>query len=171
LTERLFFALWPHARQREALARIQGELPAGQGRKTHPEDLHITLVFLGDLHLKRRVCAEQVAAGIQASPFVLSLDRFGCFPKAGILWCGASERPQPLLDLLHALREGLLDCGFLPERRRFKPHVTLARRAGPLPARDLGHPVAWPVSEFALVVAQSGERPRYRVEHRWPLLS
>jgi 2'-5' RNA ligase len=47
--------------------------------------------------------------------------------------------------------------------------VTLARKARPLPARVLEPPVIWPVSEFALVIARPGERPRYQVERRWPL--
>lgn len=171
MTERLFFALWPGERQRTELARIQGELPMHRGRKTHPEDLHITLVFLGDLDARRRSCAEEAADRVQTAPFALRLDHLGSFPRARVLWCGASQRPQPLLDLLHALSSGLRDCGFRPERRPFEPHVTLARKARPLGAQALEHPVVWPVSELALVIACPGERPRYRVERRWPLIS
>lgn len=171
MTERLFFALWPGERQRGALTRVQqDELPDHRGRRTHPEDLHITLVFLGDLDPQRRACAEEAADRVRAAPFSLSLNRFGCFPRARVLWCGASERPQSLLDLLHALNSGLLGCGFRPERRPFEPHVTLARKARPLPTRELEHPVAWPVSDFALVIAKPGERPRYRVERTWSLI-
>jgi len=170
VTERLFFALWPGERERGALTRIQDELADHRGRRTHPEDLHITLVFLGDLDPKRRACAEEAANRVQAAPFSLYLNRLGYFPRARIRWCGASERPQPLLDLLHALNGGLLSCGFHPERRPFEPHATLARKARPLPARELEHPVAWPVSEFALVIARPGECPRYRVVRRWPLI-
>jgi 2'-5' RNA ligase len=170
VTERLFFALWPGERQRTELTEVQRDLPVRGGRSVHPEDLHITLVFLGDLHAQRRACAEEVADLMYAAPFSLSLDRVGCFPRARVLWCGASQRPQSLLDLLHALNGGLLGCGFRPERRPFEPHVTLAREARPLPARDLEHAITWPVSEFALVIARPGERPRYRVERRWPLI-
>jgi 2'-5' RNA ligase len=169
VTERLFFALWPGEQQRTVLTGIQRGLPAYNGRLIHPEDLHITLVFLGDLDARRRACAEEAADRTQASPFALTLDCFGCFPRARVLWCGASDRPQSLLDLLHVLNGGLLDCGLRPERRPFKPHVTLARKARPLPARVLEPPVIWPVSEFALVIARPDERPRYQVERRWPL--
>ena len=152
------------------LTRIQRLLPAGPGRLTHPEDLHITLVFLGALDLEGRACAEGVADLVRAPPFALSLDRLGCFPRVRVLWCGASESPQPLLNLLYALESGLLGCGFRPARRSFKPHVTLARKAHPLSARGLEQPVDWPVSDFALVAGRPGERPRYRVERRWPLI-
>ncbi len=171
MIERLFFALWPGDQQRLALTRVQQKLPNHPGRLAHPEDLHITLVFLGDLDRDRRACAEEAADQVSGTPFALSLDRFGCFPRARVLWCGASERPQPLLDLLHALNGGLLGCGFRPERRPFKPHVTLARKARPLPARELTHPIPWPVSQFALVTARPGERPRYRLVREWSLVS
>jgi hypothetical protein len=48
--------------------------------------------------------------------------------------------------------------------------VTLARDARTLPVRQLESPIRWPVSDFALVVARSGERPRYRVLRRWGLI-
>jgi len=169
VTERLFFALWPGERQRTALAGVQRDLPDHGGRETHPEDLHLTLVFLGDLDAERRACAEEVADSVRGVPFALNLDRCGCFPRARVLWCGASAWPRPLLDLVHALDSGLRGCGFRPERRAFTPHVTLARKARPLPARGIEPPVVWPISAFALVIARPGECPRYRVEHSWSL--
>lgn len=187
MTERLFFALWPGAGQRAALADVLRRLPH-QGRATHPEDLHLTLVFLGELDPPARACAEAVAGRVRAARFTLVLDHLGAFPRARVLWCGASRRPQPLLDLVRSLAEGLGACGFRPERRPFAPHVTLARQARPpahwtpgrwvAPGGDgpaegagpfLDHPVDWPVSEFVLVVSLPGEHPKYRVESRWPL--
>lgn len=170
-TERLFFALWPCEQQRVALTRIQHGLPKHRGRLAGRDDLHITLVFLGDLDSDRRACAEKAADTIRAASFTLLLDRFGCFHRSKVLWCGATDRPQPLFELLSALNGGLLSCGFRPERRPFTPHVTLARKALPLPARALAHPIEWPVSTFVLVVARPGERPRYRVVREWPLAS
>jgi len=170
VTERLFFALWSDERQRRLLAGIRRNLPDHGGRKTHPEDFHLTLVFLGDLDAEGRAYAEKVAGRIRVAPFVLNLDRCGCFPRARILWCGASKRPQPLLDLLYALNDGLAGCGFRPERRALAPHVTLVRKARPLPAREIEPPVVWPVSDFALVSAWPGQCPRYRVERSWSLI-
>lgn len=169
MTERLFLALWPGERQRTALARVGKDLPDHGGRATHAEDLHLTLVFLGDSDAERRACAEKVADLVRGAPFVLKLDRYGCFPRARVLWCGASAWPQSLPDLVHALNDGLQGCGFGPERRPFVPHVTLARRARPLPARDIDPPIVWPVTAFALVIARPGECPRYWVQRTWSL--
>lgn len=108
---------------------------------------------------------------IRAAPFTLTLDRIGCFPRARVLWCGASRHPRALAELPQALNRGLIGCGFRPERRRFAPHVTLARKARPLPARVLADPIDWPVSEFALVLARPGEWPRYRLVRTWQLVS
>ncbi|WP_089724615.1 RNA 2',3'-cyclic phosphodiesterase [Candidatus Thiosymbion oneisti] len=170
MTERLFFALWPGEPQRRLLAGVQRDLPDHRGRKTHPQDLHLTLVFLGDLDAQGRACAEEIAGQVRGAPFVLNLDRCDCFPRAGVLWCGTSARPQPLLDLVQALNDGLRGCGFCPERRAFEPHVTLARKSRPLPARALEPPIIWPVSAFALVIARPGQCPRYQVERSWPLI-
>jgi len=170
VTERLFFALWPGERQQRLLTSVQEEMPDHQGRKTHPQDLHLTLIFLGDLDAERRVCAEKATGRVRGVPFTLNLDRLGCFPRAGVLWCGISEQPRPLPDLVHTLNGGLAACGFRPERRAFTPHVTLVHKARPLPAHEIKPPVVWPVSSFAMVITRPGERPRYRVERSWPLI-
>ena len=72
-------------------------------------------------------------------------------------------------SLVHALGDRLSGCGFRPEKRDYRPHVTLARKVQPIPACKLERPVFWQVAEFALVVARPGQRPRYRVERSWIL--
>lgn len=169
MAERFFFALWPGAAQRLGLVRVRRDLPDHGGRDTHPEDLHLTLFFLGELDVERRACAEAAADGVQGMAFSLTLDRVGAFPRARILWCGASESPPPLLDLVEALNDGLRGCGLRPERRPYVAHATLARKARPLPARSLDDPIRWPVKEFVLAAGREGAPPRYRVLRRWPL--
>jgi 2'-5' RNA ligase len=137
----------------------------------HPRDLHVTLVFLGDLDAKQRICAERAAGCARGEPFRLTLDRFGCFSRARVLWCGASQCPQPLHDLVRSLNGGLLGCGLRPERRHFFPHVTLVRKARVLPGCELVSAIDWSVSAFVLAIARPGEKPRYRVVREWPLAS
>jgi 2'-5' RNA ligase len=170
VADRLFFALWPGEAQRLALTRVQRVLPAHHGRDAHPEDLHVTLVFLGDLDAERRACAETVADQVRGRPLVLNLDRVGCFPRARVLWCGADHCPDPLLDLVGALNRGLRDCRIRLDHRPYTPHATLARKARPLHGYSLEVPITWPVDHFVLATSQEGGPPRYRVLRRWPLV-
>lgn len=169
MTERLFFALWPGDAQRRALTRVQGGLPFPAGREAHPLDIHLTLVFLGPVGLRQRGCAEQAAAQVRGHAFELILDRVGSFPRSCTRWCGIDSCPQPLKDLVGALNNALGNCGFVPESRPFRPHITLARKAAVLESRLLEHPIQWPVEEFVLAYSQGGPPPRYRIAHRWSL--
>ncbi len=170
MAERLFFALWPEDDQRRGFQNLLSQLPKRHGREPHPDDIHVTLAFLGDVEPERRVCAERAAEGVRADPFSLIFDRVGYWPRPRILWCGASERPAPLLGLLATLNRGLLGCGFEPDRRPFAPHVTLARKAPPIEARSVEPPIPWPVDSFALVGSRLGVRPSYQVLRRWALI-
>lgn len=171
-TERLFFALWPDEGTRSALARVQRDLAPPNGRRVHPEDIHLTVVFLGPATPEQRDCAERTAAKVAARdgsvPFELMLERIGSFPRARVFWCGAPVCPPPLLELVVCLNRELRDCGFVPERRPYRPHVTLMRKARPVPAQDLRQPIRWRVGELVLVTG-TGAVPRYRVLRRWAL--
>ena len=94
-----------------------------------PENFHVTLRFIGEVD---RVQAEEIdlaLAAIRAPPLVLTLAGIGTFAKAGrviTLWTGVDR--NDLLDHLHGKIETALQrAGLEPERRRFNPHVTLAR--------------------------------------------
>ncbi len=167
---RLFFALWPDARTRKALRSVQDGLRADNGRLTHPADLHITLVFLGNVESGRIPCVEAVAADIHIEPFDLRIDRLDYWRLPRILWCGPASKPPALDALVGDLQEGLQACHFEPERRPYAPHVTLARKARPTKARALDEGLPWPVRDFVLVASlSSAEPPRYEVLRRWPL--
>lgn len=171
MPERLFFALWPGEEQRLALTRVQRECSPHHGRATHPEDLHLTLVFLGALEPERRACSESVGDRVRGSPFTLGLTHIGYFARARALWCGPEAMPQPLPDLVDGLGRGLIDCGLLPESRPYSPHVTLARKLPPPQGlRPLAPSISWRVEEFVLAGGRGGGPARYRVLRRWPLV-
>jgi 2'-5' RNA ligase len=68
-------------------------------------------------------------AALKAPSFTLTLGGIGTFGKAGrsqSLWLGV-ERSEPLERLQSKIETALQRCGLEPERRRFSPHVTLAR--------------------------------------------
>lgn len=107
-----------------------------------PENVHLTLKFLGNIHPDRvpeigRVLSE--AAG-EIQPFPLALSGVGLFPKKGnprVLWVGVRD-PGRCLDRLHRrVESGLQSLGFELENRPFSPHLTVARIKSPKNAREL----------------------------------
>lgn len=174
MARRLFFALWPGAGQREALAELArtNHRKGAGGRLVNQAKLHITLVFLDKVEEDARACAEAAAERVSAVPFDLSIDRLGLWSRSGIWWAGCSTMPDALLDLVKALQGELRECGFMPEARPYHAHVTLARKAKRAERGPLEAPIAWPVSDFVLV--ESAPLPdrggvEYRILRRWPL--
>jgi 2'-5' RNA ligase len=152
---RLFLALWPDADVRSALAGQQAlwQWPAG-ARPTRIDSLHLTLHFIGAVDAAR-VPAILAACHSESACFTLMLDRPELWPNHCAVLC-ASERP-PALDALHQSLAQILRSLALPvEKRPFRPHVTLARRAaGAVPPREVA-PLRWPVHGHALVQSAGG---------------
>jgi 2'-5' RNA ligase len=168
--DRLFFALWPDLAVRRGLAALQEREPRVRGRPTHPEDLHLTLVFLGEMDAARRRCAEQTADAVRIPSFDLQLDQLGYWSRPRIFWCGARLTPEPLIELVQRLQAGLGSCAVERERRPYAAHITLARDAHPVPALDLTPVLHWPVREFVLVASRrGGPPPHYQLLRRWDL--
>ncbi|RLJ22015.1 RNA 2',3'-cyclic phosphodiesterase [bacterium endosymbiont of Escarpia laminata] len=170
--QRLFFGLWPDRKVRDRLARVGRQLGESGGRQHHPDDLHMTLVFLGKVTEQQLSCVKSVADAIDAEPFSLTLNRMGHWPRPRILWCGPETPPDALNGLVAELKQGLQTCGFEPERRPFKPHITLLRKmrsgeSGLL----LEPPIKWKAWEFVLAASGNGlDTPsRYRIIGRWPM--
>ena len=169
-SQRLFFALWPDDGIRQELVRIGSRLPRHDGRAPHPEDLHITLVFLGPVAPEQYACVLAAGGRVHAAPVELSIEHVGYWKRPRILWCAPAEIPPALSELVSALQQELTSCGFQPEKRRYSPHITLARKAKPVPAYALSQPLLWRVESLALVASHSGRKPpRYQVIKKWAL--
>ncbi len=131
----------------------------------------MTLVFLGRVDPDRLTCVRGVAAGIRIQPFTLELAKVDYWRRPRILWCGPDAIPSSLQQLVYDLQQGLIGCGFEPENRTYKPHVTLVRRARDARVQRLEQPVVWGPREFVLAGSRSGPvTPRYQVLHRWDLV-
>lgn len=167
---RLFFALWPDEAVRARLRAAQAAMPPRGGRPVHDADVHVTLVFLGMVDAARQACAERVAAAVHAERFVLRIDQQGYWPKPRVAWCAPGATPEALRQLVRRLTRALAGCGFAPEGRPYRPHVTLFRHSRAVPTGPLAEPFDWPASELVLVESvPRGDGPRYRVLARWPL--
>jgi 2'-5' RNA ligase len=165
---RYFFALWPDQKVCEELSTLSKSLPT-KGRPHNPLDLHMTLVFLGQVDESQLPCITDAADAISAEAFSLQLDITGFWPRPKIVWAGSKITPEPLSQLVFDLNQNLSTCGFEPERRQYKPHVTLYRKASKLDPAVIEKPIQWGAQDFVLAVSGGGRRDvRYRIVQRWP---
>jgi 2'-5' RNA ligase len=124
---RLFVALALPPELRSTVAGLAGGIP---GAKWVPsENYHLTLRFIGEIEKWRAQEVDDALAAIRGNAFDLSLRGLGTFEKAGrinALWVGV-ERNDTLTHLQNKIETALQRCGLAPERKRFSPHVTIAR--------------------------------------------
>lgn len=152
---RLFFALWPDAHTQKAMAHTLRQLRHPRGRAVAIDKYHVTLAFLGDVEKDSLTCLCEQAAQLSFPSCTLSMDRFGQFRRAGILWLGCSETPESLQGFRQSLEQALVPCGYRPEQRPFRPHITLFRHfMGRLAATEIA-PVEWQIRNFHLVLSES----------------
>jgi len=101
------------------------------------ENYHVSLRFIGETpgHVAEEI--DHTLASVNAPCFSLTLKGIGTFNKGGrssVLWVGVERNPQ--LDHVQSkIETSLQRCGLEPERRRFQPHVTLARLDNPPEAK------------------------------------
>lgn len=124
---RLFIAIDFPANVKEHLGNICYGVA---GAKWVPaEQIHLTLRFLGDIDDTTYHGIASALEEVHCEPFPLRLRGTGHFPPRGkprVLWVGIEE--QPVLSRLHGEIEAALErVGVERERRKFHPHVTIAR--------------------------------------------
>ena len=172
-SRRLFFALWPDARLREQLAeRIRPLVASVPGRPQRADQWHVTLEFLGAVPEARVSAVREAASDVRARPFELVLDTVEHWRRPAVLSLIPRDCPPELHALVAALRRSLEARGFDPERRTYRPHLTLARRVGAPPDVPAPNPVSWPASEFVLVQSTSGRQGSiYEPLAAWPLVA
>ena len=122
---RLFIAVNFDEKIKNALMDIQDDMSfAGvSGNYTRPENMHLTLAFLGDYPDPDRVL--EAMNKVSFRPFDISLNGAGAFRN--LWWIGLSES-EPLKKLVKSLRHYLSDYGIPYHRKKFSPHITLVRK-------------------------------------------
>ncbi|MGC1869688.1 MAG: RNA 2',3'-cyclic phosphodiesterase [Acidobacteriaceae bacterium] len=98
-------------------------------RWSTPESWHITLQFLGKTSETQYVCVVARLRNLRSAPLPIELDDLGFFDRAGIFFAGVTLTPE-LLALQQMVTASTIPCGFVPEDRPYRPHITLARAKG-----------------------------------------
>jgi 2'-5' RNA ligase len=161
-TARMFVALWPGQSVRAALCEWRdGVVWPASASPTRTEQLHVTLHFLGSVERER---VPELALGLDVgmAPFELEFGHAEIWP-GGIAVLAPDLAPAPLLALHGALGAALERLGMTPETRPYRPHVTLARRAGALKSAIVGPPIRWQVDGYALMESKVGNGSEYGV--------
>ena len=175
---RAFIALPFDAKVRERLARVCDELrPAfPDARWVGMDQIHLTLRFLGqvdprgleDLAARLR----EPASGCRTAR--IALGPLGMFPAKGaprVLWVGVALNDE-LLALQRVCEREAVAIGLPPERKPYRPHVTLARwrgnaRRNELPAMDFCRAILDRIVVLESRLLASGAVHTPRVEHEF----
>jgi 2'-5' RNA ligase len=128
---RLFLGLPIPPELAQALTRLTRAIELPKGRRTAPENLHLTLVFLGEVAEPTLPPIEHELSELTFAPFQLKLTSLNTFPRTGVL-VAEVEPARPLLHLQVSVAAAMARCGFTPEDRPYHPHITLARFHGTL---------------------------------------
>ena len=146
---RLFIAINLNDKTKGALLDLRDELRsrAQSGSFTLPENLHMTLAFLGECSAKQYAAAKTAMDEVNFESFELIIERVGRFggrQGEATWWAGARES-NALFDLQRVLAGKLEDAGFVTESRRFSPHITIGRRV-------ITDSAPWPIEPFGETV-------------------
>ena len=154
---RYFIALALPTAERAALLALQ--VPKRGFAWTRPEQMHVTLRFIGALEAARAMDLAEALAAVRVEPFFLPLEGLGVFPPRGtprVVWVGVGKGHPHLFQLRQRIDDTLLACGIEADVRRFHPHVTLARLRPEASAGAVQH---------FLKSHRGFEGPIFRVEH------
>jgi 2'-5' RNA ligase len=167
-SKKLFFALWPDDISRQRCLGVLNTIGYKQAKPVLPNNLHVTLVFLGYVSVEKETGLLAGAATIPVPELSLCFDRISFWKKPGII-CLTSTEINPELSVLVAELSILAEkLGIRLDPRTYKPHVTLVRKAVAVKSLDF-EPVIWRANGFCLVESVKLEEGgvEYRVVERW----
>jgi 2'-5' RNA ligase len=112
-----------------SIEQVQSRLPSG--RMTPSDNLHLTLSFLGEIDEAEAEAVHDALSSLAAAPVALTLGGAEIFGgRHGQAVALRADGGEALTTLQSRLLSRLHGAGVPGERRRFRPHVTLARLSG-----------------------------------------
>ncbi len=161
--KRLFFGLVPEEGIRDQLIEVAKSFPIVKGvRPISNDNLHITLLFLGDVEENASKYLEKKVVQTFIQSFTIRLDLYGYFKRSQIIWIGCSSYPSELNRLVNHLKSIGVQCGIDFDDRPHKPHVTLFRKVPKADFPSVPISITWRVHEFHLMESvPDGNTTRY----------
>jgi len=147
-----------------------------------PAQMHLTLRFIGEVDGGVFRDIIDALAAVSGEPFRLELKGIGCFPprkQPKNLWAGVAKN-EALIHLHHKIDTALVQAGLEREKRKFSPHVQLARLketrlnkvAGYMAENSLFKLEPFDVTEFGLYSSfLSSQGAIHQLEESFPLIS
>ena len=175
---RLFVAVDLPDDVRSSLAGVCRPIPGAKW--VPPEQLHLTLRFIGDADDSTFAAIRNALAGVHGVSFPLAVRGVGHFPPGKhprVMWVGL-EPCEPLLALQQEIETAVVAAGIPPDPRRFSPHITIARLKEAQLARGDEFEAAcrtlayepFPIAEFHLYSSTlSSKGAIHRRERSYPL--
>ena len=137
---RLFIAVNFPAEVKETIVQIRDSLKqaARHGNYSLDENLHLTLVFLGECDDRQVKTVKAIMDDAWFNTLTLSLDKVGRFRRNnGDIWWIGLKPNQALTELQTDLMIRLIQEGFTLENRIFSPHITIGRQVKTRPQFDI----------------------------------
>jgi RNA 2',3'-cyclic 3'-phosphodiesterase len=176
---RTFIALQLEASIRSRLSELARTIPGA--RPVPPEQIHLTLRFIGDIDGILFQDIKEGLSEIAAATLTLSIRGVGHFPPRGaprVIWAGV-EPAAALTGLRSGINRVLTEFGIPGEERRYHPHITFARLnnspigriADFLAGNSLLHSPPCAIESFTLFSSTLSEKGAiHRIEADYPLL-
>ncbi|MGO8806161.1 MAG: RNA 2',3'-cyclic phosphodiesterase [Candidatus Bathyarchaeia archaeon] len=95
-----------------------------------PQNIHITMRFLGDISLSMVDKIHEALKNVKFSPFSIQLCGLGVFPSLNyprVVWAGMTEGVEELKSIFSQLEPQIRALGFAADAYGFSPHLTIAR--------------------------------------------
>ncbi len=127
---RAFVAVEVHSKEvLDAIANLQTDFDI-KASPVSKQNMHFTLLFLGEITNDDVENAEKLLSGIIFKPIELSFTHLGVFPNPKfprVVWIGVDkDASEHLVELAAQVEKNLAPLGFKPDKP-FKPHLTIFR--------------------------------------------
>ena len=134
LTIRTFIAVDLNPRIKKTIKHIQNYLDRANCdvKWVKPENIHLTLKFLGDINIKEIDALTQLLSNLlqNIKPIETEFTLLNAFPDISqphIIWAGLKDDSQKIAHLVKFLEKSLGRIGFKEEQKPFRPHITIGR--------------------------------------------